>query len=114
MSYLGHMLAAAGRFSEAEPIAREALELGQQALGEGHPIVASQHRDLGICLARLGEFPAAEDHLLGAHRIIVASFGSDHARTTAARDDLVRFYYSWGKPDRASEYHTGPREQTAR
>jgi tetratricopeptide (TPR) repeat protein len=90
-----------GRVSEAEPLAREGLEIAQRVLGEKHYLSISTRALVGLCLAESDRRVEAEPHLRGAYEAFVATLGPNHTRTTGLGYRLAAFYDLWNEPDKA-------------
>ena len=101
---LGKTLIASGQPAEAEPLLREAHEIGRGALPEGHWGVAGLESLVGLSLVAQGRFEEAEP-------IVVESFlrlKDDRTVMPEVLDDahatIVRLFEDWGKPDEAARY----------
>ena len=93
-----------GVCGEAEPLAREALQMRRASLGEGHWKTADTRSCLGECLTKLGQYEEAQTHLLAAHRTLADTLGEEHWRTIRTVRRLVRLYVVWDKPDQAATW----------
>ena len=60
MNFLEVSLAAAGEYAAAEPLARRALIIDENAFGHDHPTVASDLNNLASLLQDMGQYPEAE------------------------------------------------------
>ena len=73
--------AAAGDYSEAERLLREAAAIQEVSLGTRHPDLASTLNNLALVCERTNKFDEAERGYRRAHAIAVASHDrSDHSR----------------------------------
>lgn len=78
MSNLADSYRTAGRFDEAEPIFRQALEIFRNRLGTENPIYAVCVNNLANLLRKTGRFEMAEPLYREAMEITRKSFGVDH------------------------------------
>ena len=76
---------AAGRFSEAEGLYRQALEIDRATIGETHPSYAIDLNNLAGVLAAQGKFEAAEPLYQQAIGIIDSALGPDHPTTVTIK-----------------------------
>ena len=84
------MLQAQGRYSEAEPLFRDALEIREKQLGPEHPDVASSLNNLAGLLQVQGKYAEAEPLYLRASVILEKQLGPEHPNTITARKNLTR------------------------
>ncbi|WP_292761209.1 tetratricopeptide repeat protein, partial [Nostoc sp. NOS(2021)] len=77
-----------GRYSEAEPLYKKALELRQRLLGEEHPDVASSYNNLAGLYHSQGRYSDAEPLYKKALSIAELSLGIDHPSTATIRKNL--------------------------
>jgi len=57
---LGHLLEIVGRYTEAEPLLRRSLDLGERAVGPDNPALAYVLGDLGMAMNNTGRFSEAQ------------------------------------------------------
>ena len=76
----------------AEPLFREAVNLRQHALPEGHWHVAEAQSLLGGCLTALGRYAEAEPLLRAAHSVLEKTRGEKDERTRQAGAYLAALY----------------------
>lgn len=88
----------------AEPLLRESLELRRELFAQGDWRTAGAEGYLGECLAALGRFDEAEPLMIAGFEALLAFWGPDHPHTREARDRLVGFYESRGRPEAAATY----------
>jgi hypothetical protein len=86
----------AGKFNEAVPIAQEAVELSEKALGLDHPNTALALSNLARLYWFLGDYAKAEPLFQRALKIKRKALGPDHPDTAAARKNLGELYRSMG------------------
>jgi len=99
---LGLILNRTGRPREAEKLLRDTLKSRVAAYGEHYYYAALTRLPLGECLATLKRFDEAEPLFLESYNDLKTSQGDQSPRTVDALQRLVRFYDTWGKPDKAS------------
>ena len=57
---LGGLFRAQGKYAEAEPLFRRAIEIGEKTLGKDHPDVAADYNNLALLLVDQGKYAEAE------------------------------------------------------
>jgi tetratricopeptide (TPR) repeat protein len=107
---LGETLIESGQPVEAEPLLREALEIGREALPENHWGPYGLQSLVGLSLVAQGRFEEAEPLVVESFlrlkddRTVIPDVLEDAHKT------VVRLYEDWGKPDEAARYRAmGPR-----
>ena len=83
--------AAAGDYSEAERLLREAAAIQELSLGSLHPDLASTLNNLALVCERTNKLDEAERGYRRAHAIAVASLGPGHPFVTTSLKNLVDF-----------------------
>ena len=83
--------AAAGDYSEAERLLREAAAIQEVGLGSVHPDLASTLNNLALVCERTNKLDEAEQGYRRAHAIAVASLGPGHPFVTTSLKNLVDF-----------------------
>jgi hypothetical protein len=96
-----------GKFTESEPLAREAVEFGGKAQSDDW----QQYRAaslLGASLAGQKKFAEAEPPLLEGYQGMLAQKDRiafpDRYNLDHAHEWLVQLYQAWGKPQKAAEW----------
>lgn len=84
-------LEATGRYTEAEPLFRQAIEIGAKTLGEEHPAYAVWLNNLAALLRATGRLEEAEPLFRQALAILETSLGADHPTTVKVRGNLEKF-----------------------
>ncbi|WP_437841990.1 tetratricopeptide repeat protein [Sorangium sp. So ce1153] len=79
----------AGRYDEALPLARRALELREQALGPEHPDVATSLDSLAALLWAKGDYAAAEPLYRRALAILEKALGPEHPDVAESLNNLA-------------------------
>src|SRR5262245_33065343 len=110
--------AAAGDYSEAERLLREAAAVQELSLGSVHPDLASTLNNLALVCERTNKFDDAEHGYRRAHAIAVASLGPGHPFVTTSLKNLVDFCAAheipfWKPPAAVSDGETSSPEPEA-
>lgn len=92
----------AGRAAEAVGCQQTVLRLTQEALGRGHPEVATVEHNLAGALHAAGQAHAAEPHARRAVAIRTAALGHDHPASVADRAALAGVLIDTGQLDEAA------------
>ena len=79
----------AGQFREAEPLAREALEIRERVLGPDDPLVAASLMNLGAQFEGQGKYADARRLYERSLAIREAALGKDHAEVAASLNNLA-------------------------
>ena len=77
------------RLAEAEPLAREALEIARRLLGDRHPTTLLSMGTLGVSLVEQGRLDQAEAILRSRFEAAREVHGDDHRGTIDAAVDLA-------------------------
>jgi hypothetical protein len=109
---------AAGDYSEAERLLREAAAIQELNLGSVHPDLASTLNNLALVCERTNKFDEAEQGYRRAHAIAVASLGPGHPFVTTSLKNLVDFCAAheipfWKPPAAVSDNETSSPEPEA-
>lgn len=91
----------AGKYAEAEPVAREALDLRRAVLGPSHPTVASSLDDLGVMLLVGGRMDEAEPLMREALRIRRAELPADDPLLAVGLNNLAYVLWQRGNLEEA-------------
>jgi tetratricopeptide (TPR) repeat protein len=78
LNNLANLYHSQGRYSEAEPLYLEALELWRRNLGEEHPAVATSLNNLANLYYSQGRYSEAEPLLLQALELTRRNLGEEH------------------------------------
>lgn len=110
--------AAAGDYSEAERLLREAAGVQELSLGSVHPDLASTLNNLALVCERTNKFDEAEHGYRRAHAIAVASLRPGHPFITTSLKNLVDFCAAheipfWKPPAAVSDDETSSPEPEA-
>ena len=90
--------AAAGNYSSAEELLREAAALQEQTLGPHHPDLANTLNNLGVVCEKADNPIDAEHYFRRAYRIATATLASDHPFVVTSRKNLHDFCAARGRP----------------
>ncbi len=87
-----------GRYQDAEPLSKKALELLQRLLGEEHPDVAQSYNNLAGLYDNQGRYQDAEPLYKKALESASKTLGVDHPTTATIRKNLksLRDKYAGG------------------
>ena len=75
---LAFLLQNQGKYAEAEPLFRRAIEISEKALGKEHPTVATDYNNLAVLLQDQGKYAEAEPLYRRAIEIDEKTLGKDH------------------------------------
>ena len=82
---LAGLLQNQGKYAEAEPLYRRAIEIDEKTLGKDHPDVARDYNNLARLLQDQGKYAEAEPLYRRAIEIFQASLGPDHPNTLTVK-----------------------------
>jgi tetratricopeptide (TPR) repeat protein len=102
---LGGLDHARGHFAHGEPLARRAVDLRIQALGEEHASVAADRAALAALLDGLGRNDEAEFLLRHAVRVLERIAGPNHGDVAAALNNLAAIRQKRGATDEAERLY---------
>ncbi|MBW4517949.1 MAG: tetratricopeptide repeat protein [Timaviella obliquedivisa GSE-PSE-MK23-08B] len=95
--WLGRLYQDQGRYSEAEPLYLQALEIYQSQLGQDHPSTATSLNNLAGLYESQGRYSEAEPLYLQALEIRRSQLGQDHPDTAMSLNNLAELYRSQGR-----------------
>ena len=101
---LGRFLLEVERYDEAEPIFREAVEIGREALPENHWAILLWEGALGFSIAGQERFEEAEPLIMDAFLGLKDNPGVPKQFLQMSLDAVIHLYTAWGKPDEAARY----------
>jgi hypothetical protein len=90
--------AAAGNYSSAEKLLREAAVLQERTLGPDHPELANTLNNLGVVCEMADNPIDAEHYFRRAHTIATATLAPDHPFVVTSRKNLHDFCAARGRP----------------
>ena len=91
LNTLASELQGQGKYDEAEPLCREALEVQRETLGNRHPGTLASISNLGVVLQAKGDLAAAEPLLCEALEGLRVSLGDRHPHTLISIDNMTMF-----------------------
>jgi tetratricopeptide (TPR) repeat protein len=97
----GTMMSWDGQYGEAEAMYRQALQLMEEVLGEGHPNTLGSMSNLAIVLNNQGKYDEAEAMYRRTLQLMEKVLGEEHPATLASMNNLVVVFKSQGKYDEA-------------
>jgi CHAT domain-containing protein/tetratricopeptide (TPR) repeat protein len=99
LNNLAALLDSTGRYDEAEPLFRQALEVRRAALGEGHPDFATSLNNLAFLLQATGRYDEAEPLFRRALEVRRAALGEDHPDFAQSLNNLAFLLQATGRYD---------------
>jgi CHAT domain-containing protein len=103
---LANVYESQGRYTEAESLLRQALEMNQRLLGEQHPIIATNLNQLANVYESQGRYTEAESLIRQALELRKRLFGEEHPDVATSLHSLALVYKIQGKYDEAEPlYH---------
>jgi tetratricopeptide (TPR) repeat protein len=97
MSWLGSVYESQGRYSEAEPLFLQDLEITRSQLGNDHSDTATSLNNLAVLYRLQGRYSEAEPLYLQALKIRRSQLGNDHPSTADSLNNLAGLYESQGR-----------------
>ncbi|MEQ8961601.1 MAG: CHAT domain-containing tetratricopeptide repeat protein, partial [Coleofasciculus sp. C2-GNP5-27] len=97
LNELGILYDNQGRYSEAEPLYRQALEMTKRLLGEEHPHVAQSLNNLALLYRSQGRYSEAEPLYLQALEMRKRLLGEEHPDIATSLNDLALLYDNQGR-----------------
>ncbi|MEO0533106.1 MAG: tetratricopeptide repeat protein, partial [Cyanobacteria bacterium P01_A01_bin.123] len=91
LNNLGGLYFSQGRYSEAEPLYLQSLQLWQKLLGDEHPGVATSLNNLAVLYCHQDRFQEAEPLLMKALEMRDRLLGPQHPDTISTRKSLENF-----------------------
>ncbi|MFZ1025595.1 MAG: CHAT domain-containing protein, partial [Limnoraphis robusta] len=86
-----------GRYSQAEPLLIQALEMYQKLLGDEHPDVANSLNSLAALYTSQGRYSQAEPLLIQALEMYQKLLGDEHPDVANSLNNLAELYSSQGR-----------------
>jgi tetratricopeptide (TPR) repeat protein len=97
LNYLAGLYYFQGRYSEAEPLYLQVLEIGRQSLPEDHPSLATSLNNLAELYRSIGRYSEAELLYLHALEIDSRSLRGDHPSLAIQLNNLATLYQFQGR-----------------
>ncbi|SMX27674.1 photosystem I assembly protein Ycf3 [Pelagimonas phthalicica] len=95
------LLETMGRYDEAEPLYRQALQIGKETLGKSHPNYAIRLNNLAELLRNAGRYDEAEPLYRQALQIAKETLGENHPNYAIALNNLAGLLGSTGRYEEA-------------
>lgn len=105
LNNLGVLYQRQGRYDEAEPLHRRALELREKILGTEHPDVAQSSNNLATVHVAQRQYPAALPLYERAIDIWQNTRGQNYYKIATALNNLATLYESQGQYEEARRYY---------
>jgi tetratricopeptide (TPR) repeat protein len=102
---LGALWMSQGRYQDAEPLLERAVELGEQAVGTGHPGLVRPVQMLADCYRLRGRFPEAAALYERALSLVGTAYGLKSAPAMASLSGLAAVEEQAGHRERAEALH---------
>ena len=97
LNYLAALYESQGRYSEAEPLYLQAVEIDKRSLPEDHPTLATHLNNLAELYRSQGRYSEAEPLYLQALEIDRRSLPEDHPSLAIRLNNLALLYESQGR-----------------
>ena len=97
LNNLAELYYSQGRYSEAEPLFKQALDLRKRTLAENHPLVASSLNSLAELYRRQGRYSEAEPLLKQALELRKRTLGENHPDVASSLNNLAELYKNQGR-----------------
>ena len=101
LNNLAGLYYAQGRYEEAEPLYKKALQLRQKLLGDRHPDVATSFNNLAALYYDQGRYEEAEPLYRQELKLRQQLFGSQHPDVATSFNNLAGLYSAQGRYDEA-------------
>ena len=97
LRYLASAYLAQGRYAEAEPVFRRALDMYVRVAGRDHPDVGRTLNNLGIVYYGLKRYDEAEQHYQRADTVLSKALGADHPNVASININLGEIAWRRGR-----------------
>ncbi|MEM9771396.1 MAG: tetratricopeptide repeat protein [Cyanobacteria bacterium P01_D01_bin.73] len=97
LNELGVLYYLQGRYSDAEPLYRQSLEISESQLGSNRPSTAQSLNNLAALYYSQGRYSEAEPLYRQSLEISESQLGADHPSTAQSLNNLAALYYSQGR-----------------
>ncbi|MBI4781362.1 MAG: tetratricopeptide repeat protein [Oscillatoriophycideae cyanobacterium NC_groundwater_1537_Pr4_S-0.65um_50_18] len=114
LNWLGYLYKSQGRYSEAEALYVQALELRQRLLGEEHSAVANILNNLAGLYDSQGRYSEAEPLYVQALEMSKRLLGEDHPDVANSLNNLAGLYESQGRYSEAEPLYVQALEMSKR
>ncbi len=103
LSWFGNSLLEAGRYAEAEPLYKRALDIREKALGKDHPSTATSLNNLAALYKAQGKYAEAEPLYKRALDITEKALGKDHPTVATILENYAVLLRKMSREDEANE-----------
>merc|ERR1712079_848626 len=86
-----------GKYKDAEPLCKRALEIREKVLGSEHPDVAKQLNNLALLCQNQGKYEEVEKYYQRASAIYESKLGQDDPNVAKTKNNLASAYLKQGK-----------------
>merc|ERR1712137_1015795 len=86
-----------GKYKEAEPLCKRALEIREKVLGKDHPDVAKQLNNLALLCQNQGKYEEVERYYQRALEIYESKLGQDDPNVAKTKNNLASAYLKQSK-----------------
>ncbi len=86
-----------GKYRDAEPLCKRALEIREKVLGSDHPDVAKQLNNLALLCQNQGKYEEVERYYQRALDIYESKLGQDDPNVAKTKNNLASAYLKQGK-----------------
>lgn len=86
-----------GKYKDAEPLCKRALEIREEALGRDHPDVAKQLNNLALLCQNQGKYDEVELYYQRALEIYELTLGPDDPNVAKTKNNLASCFLKQGK-----------------
>ncbi|XP_015686453.1 kinesin light chain 1-like, partial [Protobothrops mucrosquamatus] len=86
-----------GKYKEAEPLCKRALEIREKVLGKYHPDVAKQLNNLALLCQNQGKYEEVQYYYQRALEIYESRLGADNPNVAKTKNNLASSYIKQGK-----------------
>jgi tetratricopeptide (TPR) repeat protein len=97
LGQLGNLYHSQGRYAEAEPLLKKALELCSSLLGQDHPDVATSLNNLAELYESQGRYSEAEPLHVRSLLILEQQLGQNHSDVALSLNNLAGLYKAQGR-----------------
>ncbi|KHJ97088.1 hypothetical protein OESDEN_02941 [Oesophagostomum dentatum] len=94
-----------GKFKDAEPLCKRALEIREKVLGHDNPDVAKQLNNLALLCQNQGKYEEVEKYYKRALEIYESKLGPDDPNVAKTKNNLSSAYLKQGKYKEAEELY---------
>jgi kinesin light chain len=88
-----------GKYKDAEPLCKRALEIREKVLGSDHPDVAKQLNNLALLCQNQGKYEEVERYYQRALEIYESKLGQDDPNVAKTKNNLASAYLKQVRAD---------------